>query len=159
MIIIIINVKSFLERNFCGISIYSLESNLTFIKKAVLHTVTLMIHYKARRCSYLTHQAIRHNRLGGFGVPEFATLRQEQLISVEILQRRAKFEAVMVSSRGLFGSQIPVATGGCELQISCIRCSYLTHQAIRPNRLGGFGVPKFATLRQEQPINVDILQL
>ena len=33
MIIIIINVKSFLERNFCGISIYSFESNLTFIKK------------------------------------------------------------------------------------------------------------------------------
>ena len=35
MIIIISNVKYFLERHFCGISIYSFENNLT--KKAVLH--------------------------------------------------------------------------------------------------------------------------
>ena len=30
-------------------------------------------------------------------------------------------------ARGLFGSQIPVTTGGFELQISCIQSSYLTH--------------------------------
>ena len=45
MIIIIINVKSFLERHFCGISIYGFENNLTFIKKMYC---TLM-HYKARQ--------------------------------------------------------------------------------------------------------------
>ena len=45
MIIIIINVKSFLERHFSGISIYSFENNVTFIKKMYC---TLM-HYKARQ--------------------------------------------------------------------------------------------------------------
>ena len=45
MIIIISNVKYFLERHFCGISIYSFENNLTFIKKLYC---TLM-HYKARQ--------------------------------------------------------------------------------------------------------------
>ena len=30
-------------------------------------------------------------------------------------------------ARDLFGSQIPVTTGGFELQISYIRNSYLTH--------------------------------
>ena len=30
-------------------------------------------------------------------------------------------------ARGLFGSQIPVTTGGFELQISYIQSSYLTH--------------------------------
>ena len=30
-------------------------------------------------------------------------------------------------TRDLFGSQIPVTTGGFELRISCIRSSYLTH--------------------------------
>ena len=46
----------------------------------------------------------------------------------------------------LFASLIPLATGEFELGISCTRRSYLTHQSIRPNRLSGFGVPKFATL-------------
>ena len=41
MIIIIIYVKSFLERHFCGISIYSFENNLTFIKKVALHSDAL----------------------------------------------------------------------------------------------------------------------
>ena len=45
--------------------------------------------------------------------------------------------------RELFGSQIPVTTGGFELWISCIRRSYLTHKAIRSNRLGGFRVPEW----------------
>ena len=39
-------------------------------------------------------------------------------------------------ARDLFGSQIPVTTGGFELRISCIQSRYLTHYAIRPNRLG-----------------------
>ena len=52
-------------------------------------------------------------------------------------------------ARDLFESQIPVATGGFELRISCIRSSYLTRQVIKSNRLGGFGVPAFAILRQE----------
>ena len=62
-------------------------------------------------------------------------------------------------ARDLFGSQITVTTGGFEPQISCIQRSYLTHQAIRPRRLGGFGVPEFVTLGQEQLIYVEILQL
>ena len=41
MIIIIINVKSFLERHFRGISIYSFENKLTFIKKDVVHSDAL----------------------------------------------------------------------------------------------------------------------
>ena len=41
----IINVKSFLKIHFCGISIYSFEKNLTFIKKLYC---TLM-HYKPRQ--------------------------------------------------------------------------------------------------------------
>ena len=52
-------------------------------------------------------------------------------------------------ARDLSGSQIPATTGGFELRVSCIRSSYLTRQAIRPNKLDGFGVSKFATLRQE----------
>ena len=30
-------------------------------------------------------------------------------------------------ARDLFGSQVPVTTGGLELRISCIQSSYLTH--------------------------------
>ena len=50
-------------------------------------------------------------------------------------------------ARDLFGSQITVTTGGFELRISCIRNSCLTHQEIKSNRLGAFGVPEFATLQ------------
>ena len=42
----------------------------------------------------------------------------------------------------LFGSQIPVTTGGFEMRISCIWSNYLIHQAIGANRLGEFIVPK-----------------
>ena len=52
-------------------------------------------------------------------------------------------------AQDLFGSQILVITRGFELWISCIQSSYLTHYVVGPNRLGGFGVPEFATLRQE----------
>ena len=47
-----------------------------------------------------------------------------------------------IRTRDLFGSQIPMTTGRFELQISCIRSSYLTHQFIN-----------FATLRQERDIS------
>lgn len=40
---------------------------------------------------------------------------------------------------------------------SCIRSTYLTHQTIRPERLGRFEVPEFATLRQEQVIGAIVL--
>ena len=49
----------------------------------------------------------------------------------------------------LFDSDIPVTTGGFELRISCIQSSYLTLYAIKLHRLGGFGVPEFATSQQE----------
>ena len=62
-------------------------------------------------------------------------------------------------ARDLFGSQILVTTGGFELQISSIQSRYLALQAIRPNRLGRFRLPEFATLRQEKLIYVEILQL
>ena len=42
--------------------------------------------------------------------------------------------------------EILAATGGLELRTSYMQCSSLIHQAIRPNRLCGFGVPKVATL-------------
>ena len=43
----------------------------------------------------------------------------------------------------LFGLQIPVTSGGFELEIYCIQSSYLTHLAIRSNRLGGFREPEW----------------
>ena len=55
------------------------------------------------------------------------------------------FKSRWCRARDLFGSQIPVATGGFELR----RSSYLISQVIKSNRLGGFGVPAFAILRQE----------
>ena len=58
--------------------------------------------------------------------------------------------------RDLLGSQIPMTTGKFELRLSYIRSSYLIHWVIRPKRLDGFGVPEFATTRQEQLINVEI---
>ena len=42
-------------------------------------------------------------------------------------------------ARDLFGSQIPVTTGGFELRISCIRSSYLT---LWPSGLGNYFVCK-----------------
>ena len=36
--------------------------------------------------------------LGGFGVPEFATLRQELFIYVEILQFRVKFSSLKLDT-------------------------------------------------------------
>ena len=42
------NNNNHLERHFCGISIYILKNNLTFMKKAALHMITL-IHCKARQ--------------------------------------------------------------------------------------------------------------
>ena len=51
-------------------------------------------------------------RLGGFGVPEFATLRQQQLIYVEILQLRAKFTHTFLAIFAVFHPKI------CVLSIS-----------------------------------------
>ena len=76
--------------------------------------------------------------------------------AVEIKQKK---KLRWCCARDLFGSQFPVTTGGFKQRIFDRRSSYLTHQAIGPNRLGGFGVPEFATLRQEQLIQVEILQL
>ena len=47
------------------------------------------------------------------------------------------------------GSQIPVTTGRFVLRTPNIQCSYLTHYAIRLDRLSLFGVLQFATLQQE----------
>ena len=71
----------------------------------------------------------------------------------------SSFKLRWCPAQDLFGSEIPVTTRGFELRISCICSSYLTQQAIRPKRLDGFGVPEFATLRQEQLIYVEILEL
>ena len=46
--IIMINAQSFRKRHFCGISKTFFKNKLTFMKKAVLHTTTLM-HCKARQ--------------------------------------------------------------------------------------------------------------
>ena len=43
-----ISVKCFLKRHYCEISINSLENKVTFMKKAVLYTTTLM-HCKVRQ--------------------------------------------------------------------------------------------------------------
>ena len=40
-----------------------------------------------------------------------------------------------------------------KVQTSYMQFSYQTHWAIRPNKLGGFRVPKLATLRQEKSQN------
>ena len=48
IIIIIINTKNFRKRHFCGISKTVFKNKITFMKKAVLQTTTLM-HCKARQ--------------------------------------------------------------------------------------------------------------
>ena len=48
IIIIIIDAESFRKRHFCGISKTLFKNKLTFMKKAVLHTSTLM-HCKAKQ--------------------------------------------------------------------------------------------------------------
>ena len=64
------------------------------------------------RSSYLTHQTINSNRLGGFGVPEFFTSRQKYLTYVEILRFAPSFKLQWCRAQDLLGSQIPVTTGG-----------------------------------------------
>ena len=66
------------------------------------------------------------------------------------------FKVQRYHTRDLLGSQIPMTIGKFELRLSYIRSSYLIHWVIRPKRLGGFGVPEFATTRQDQLINVEI---
>ena len=39
----------------------------------------------------------------------------------------SSFKLRCCRAQDLFGSQIPVTTGGCELRIFCIRSSYPTH--------------------------------
>ena len=68
------------------------------------------------------------------------------------------FKLWWCSAKDLFGLQIPVTRVRFELQISCIRTSYLTHQALQPNRLGRFRVPKLATLGKEWLIHFEIRQ-
>ena len=46
--IIIINAQSFRKRHFCGISKTFFKNKLTFMKKTVLYTTTLM-HCKAKQ--------------------------------------------------------------------------------------------------------------
>ena len=45
---------------------------------------------------------------------------------------QSSFKLRRCLARDLLRLQIPVITRGFELRTSCIRCSYLTHQAIRP---------------------------
>ena len=124
-----------------------------------LTTGRIELRISCIRSSYLTHQAVRPNRLSGFGVPKFATLRKEQLIYVEILQLQAMFQtAIVLCSRFTWITNFSDHMR-TEVRISCIRISQLTQQAVRRNSLGGFGVPEFTTLRQEQLIYVEILQL
>ena len=77
---------------------------------------------------------------------------------IDILLRYFNFEPSFklrwYRARDLFASQIPVTTGGggregFQLQISCMQCSYLTYEAIKPNRLGRFRVQEFVELDQE----------
>ena len=42
---------------------------------------------------------------------------------------------------------------GFKVQTSYMQFSYRTHWSIRSNKLGGFGVPKLATFRQEKSQN------
>ena len=64
-----------------------------------------------------------------------------QFKETRIHQLGAKFE----TARDFDGSQIPVTTGGLELRNSYMQCSFM-HLC---NSISGFGIPEFATLRQE----------
>ena len=77
-----------------------------------------------------------------------STFKQYSLM-LRYLNFKPSFKLPWCRTQDLFGSQIPVTTGGFQLQISCIGSSYLTHWATRPNRLSRFRVPKFVTLQQE----------
>ena len=67
----------------------------------------------------------------------FKILSLLQWFMLKYFNSESSFKLRWCCARDLFGSQIPVTTGGFELQISCIRSSYLTHQAIRPDDLLG----------------------
>ena len=62
------------------------------------------------------------------------------LQNVSIFRRYFNFEPSLklrwCRARDLFGSQIPVTTGGFELRIIYIQSRYLTHQARWPSGLG-----------------------
>ena len=49
----------------------------------------------------------------------------------------------------LWNMYIPVTTGRYLLRTSHMQFSFLTQYSIKLNRLAGFGVPQFASLRQE----------
>ena len=55
-----------------------------------------------------------------------------QIVLIIILQESELIHIILYlrwcRARDLFGSQIPVTTGGFEMQISCIRSSFLNHQ-------------------------------
>ena len=67
----------------------------------------------------------------------FKILSLLQWFILKYFNSESSFKLRLCRARDLFGSRIPVTTGGFELQISCIRSSFLTHQAIRPDNLLG----------------------
>ena len=67
----------------------------------------------------------------------FKMLSLLQWFMLKYFNSESSFKLRWCCARDLSGSQISVTTGGSELQISCIRSSYLTHQAIRPDDLLG----------------------
>ena len=55
-----------------------------------------------------------------------STFKQYSLM-LRYLNFKPSFKLPWCRTQDLFGSQIPVTTGGFQLQISCIGSSYLTH--------------------------------
>ena len=59
------------------------------------------------------------------------------ILKLHALRQPSDFENISVMrwcrARDLFGSQIPVTTGGFELQISCIRSRYARDSQFRPS--------------------------
>ena len=54
-----------------------------------------------------------------------------KMILLRYFNFEPSFKLRWCGARDLFGSQIPVTSGGFELRTSCIRSSYLTHYAKR----------------------------
>ena len=58
-----------------------------------------------------------------------ATVLSRILYQTDLLFKLERYLSALrwCRAQDLFGSQIPVITGGFELRISCIESSYLTH--------------------------------
>ena len=92
--------------------------------------------------------AITRASCQGLDYPNSVPYNNSSWCTLRCLKFKPSFKLWWYPAWDLLESQIPVSTRGLALWISCIRSCYVTHWAIRCNRLGRFRVAEFATLWQ-----------